>query len=130
MSPDLTHVEFANENESFANTIKSDFEDENNWVITVRFYSLLHYVEERLQSHGYNSRSHRDRKENIRNCRYIDNKVRKYYRRLEDVSRDARYECILMDDEDVEMSAETLEQCKDALGFGDEEGGSIHKYST
>lgn len=125
----MSNVDFARENENFAQEILSELEDRKNWVVTVRFYSLLHYVEERLQAHGYNSRSHEKRKDNIRDCRHVDNKVRKLYRRLEDVSRDARYECIRMGDDDVRKSEETLEEGKRILGFSAGSGGT-HKYST
>lgn len=128
MSSDITHREFAEENEEFAIDISSGFEDKSNWIITIRFYSLIHYVEERLKSYGYDSRSHDGRKDNIRNCRYIDNKMRKLYRRLEDISRDARYECIRMDEEDVEKSRETLEEGKEILGLNEDD--SDYKYNT
>lgn len=128
MSSEIGHVEFARENEEFADDIQSEFEDKNNWIVTVRFYSFIHYVEERLRSYEYDSRSHDMRKENIRNCKYIDNKVRNLYRRFEDVSRDARYECVRMDEEDVEMSEETLREGKEILGFDDDD--TSHKYSV
>ena len=135
MTPELGHVDLAEDNERFADLIRTqlssegfDVDNQNDWIVTVRFYSLLHYVEKRLQDYGYSSRSHDGRKENVLECRYIDNKVRKLYRRLEDVSRDARYECIRTSDEDVTKSESTLQEGKDVLGFNS--GSSSHKYST
>jgi GTP cyclohydrolase FolE2 len=128
MSREMSNVEFAKENETFAEDIGEHYDNKNNWIVTVRFYSLVHYVEETLSSHGYTSRSHDDREDNILNCRYVDDKVRKLYRRLYDVSRDARYECVRLNDEDVKMSKETLEEGKNILGYSD--GGSTHKYSV
>ena len=128
MSGDMRNVEFARENEGFADEIEGSFENRENWTVTIRFYSLLHYIEETLSSHGYNSRSHDDREENILNCRYVDNRVRKLYRRLYDVSRDARYECVRLNNEDLRMSKETLEEGKEILGYSDDD--STHKYSV
>lgn len=127
MSSSMDHVDFARINERFVDTIPEGNIPENNWIITIRFYIYLHYVEERLKSHNYNSRSHRDRDKNIRSCKYIDNEARKIYRKLEDVSRDARYECIEMEDRDVRESESALNKGKQILGF-DRSGGS-HKYS-
>lgn len=124
----MSNVEFARNNEDFAGEVYQQHENQNNWVVTIRFYSLLHYVEQKLQSHNYNSETHGDRKENIRNCKHVDNRVRNLYRRLEDISRDARYECIEMQEQDVEMSEETLNEAKEVLGFTS--GGGSTKYST
>lgn len=130
MSTGMDNIELARNNEDFADDVLSDYNNQNNWVITIRFYSFLHYVEERLNSHGYSSNSHKDRKNNIRNCRPIDDKVRKIYRFLEDISRDARYECIHMTKEDVEKSGEKLEEGKNILGFHSGDSNTTTKYST
>ena len=124
----MNNIDFAEENETFAEEIMSQFEDKTNWVVTVRFYSLVHYVEERLTDYSYNSNNHSDRKDNIRDCQYIDNSVRRKYRLLEDLSRDARYECIRMNDDDVTKSGEVLEEGKNLLGFSS--GSSSTKYSV
>jgi len=128
MSNDMSNVEFARNNEAFAQTISEDYPKQPNWVVTVRFYSLLHYVEQTLNRYGYNSKSHHDRKEKIRECRQIDDRMRKLYRRLEDLSKMARYDCIEMDNEDLEKSLQTLENGKEVLGYSAGGGGS--KYST
>ena len=127
MAPDISNVDFARENEEFADDIEENRE-RNNWVVTVRFYSLLHYIEERLQRCGYNSRSHADREDKILRCNSMDNDVYDLYRFLQDMSRDARYECIRMGDDDVAMSHEKLEEGKAMLGFI--HGGGSTKYSV
>lgn len=128
MPEGMENVEFARENEDFADDLDLSENPSKNWVVIVRFYSYLHYVEEYLQMYNYNSRSHNDRRENIRNCPHIDNKARKIYRLLEDISRDARYECIRMTEDDVQKSKENLDEGKDVLGFSG--GATNHKYST
>jgi CRISPR/Cas system CSM-associated protein Csm4 (group 5 of RAMP superfamily) len=128
MGLDKSNVDFARENEAFAEDIFSEYDNQSNWVVTIRFYSLLHYVEETLQLHNYSSKSHGDRKNKIRRCKYIDNKVYSIYRTLEDLSKDARYECIEMEAEDVEKSEEKLNEGKTVLGYSD--FNSDTKYSV
>ena len=130
MTPDMENIEFAQNNQDFADDILSDFPDQKNWVVTVRFYSFIHYVEEKLKIHDISSNTHQERKDNIRNCRGIDNRARNIYRMLEDLSRDARYECKKMDDNEVEKTEEKLEEGKNVLGFTGESSGSDTKYST
>lgn len=129
MSGDFEHIDFARNNEDFAEEIVTDISNQNNWVVIVRFYSYLHYVEERLTSEGLTSDSHHDRKKNILRCKAIDNKARNIYRFLEDISRDARYECMSMSDDDVASSLAKLEEGKSVLGFSDQGGGST-KYTV
>lgn len=127
MSQDMTNVEFARENEEFADDIQES-RDRNNWVVTIRFYSLLHYIEGQLDACGYDSINHDDREDNILNCKMMDNQVYKLYKFFRDTSRDARYECIRMTEEDVTESEEKLEKGKELLGF--DSGGGSTKYST
>lgn len=126
----MSHGEFARENEEFADEVESKHSDRKNWVVTIRFYSYVHYVEEVLQSHDYNSKSHRDRKKNIRNCKYVDNQAYRVYRWFEDISQLARYECVRMDSEKVTESEDYLSRGKGILGFGGSGSGGSHKYST
>lgn len=126
----MENVDFARNNEEFAENIASDYPGQQNWVVTVRFYSYLHYVEERLQSCGYSSDTHKDRKENIRNCNAVDNKARKIYRFLEDISRDARYECHRMTEQEANKAKEKLEEGKDILGYSAGGADTDTKYST
>jgi len=123
------HVEFARLNEGFASDLYDDpnYQDRKNWMVTVRFYSLLHYVEQRLVMEGYDSKSHHDRKENIRECASVENVIYNRYRELEDLSRDARYECHWMTDEDVQRAGRVLERAKDELGFGSGSGSAKYE---
>lgn len=123
----MDNIDFAQNNEVFSDTILEDHPDQKNWVVTIRFYSYIHYVEEKLKMHGYSSTSHDNRKDNIRNCAQVDNRARSIYRKLEDISRDARYECIKMTDDDVEESESKLEEGKNVLGFVN--GGDSTKYT-
>lgn len=125
---DFSHISGARENEQFADSLNPSEDNHRNWIVIVRFYSFLHYVEERLESEGYNSKKHAERMENIRRCPSIDNKAYNIYRTLYDLSRDSRYECIRMGDSEVNESENRLEDGKEVLGFTN--NGSSHKYST
>lgn len=125
---DFTHKSGAQENEAFASSLDEDVPVERNWIVTVRFYSLLHYVDIMLKKHGYMPEKHGERFKNIEQCQAIDPQVYKKYKTLFDLSRDARYERIRMDTTDVAQSAKVLEEGKELLGFGSTDG--THKYST
>lgn len=127
MTSDMSHVEFARSTDELSEDFQDSFQDQNNWTVTLHFYSYLHYVEERLQSHGYASKSHTNRQENIQACKHIDREGYKIYRALYDTSRDARYECIEIEDDKVDKCREKLERGKEVLGFTD--GGGSTKYS-
>lgn len=124
---DFSHAEGAKENEDFADTLDPSEMEHKNWIVIVRFYSYLHYVEERLQSEGYDSDRHKERMENIRRCPSIDNKAYNVYRTLYDLSRDARYECMRMECNEINMSESRLEDGKQILGFTTDDGST--KYS-
>lgn len=127
MSPDMSHADFARNNDDFAEDLRGDYPDQNNWVVTVHFYSFLHYVEERLKSYDFSASKHSDREKNIRDCRYIDNRAYNIYRTLYDISRDARYECHEIESDTVEDCRDKLEEGKEVLGYS--AGGSTTKYS-
>lgn len=125
---DFTNVKGARENEKVAEKLAVTNEEDRNWIVTVRFYSFLHYVEERLQANGYDSNTHGDRMDNIRKCPSIDNYAYNLYKTLYDLSRDARYECLRMGESEVKESKKRLKKGKEILGFT--HGGDSHKYST
>lgn len=125
---DFSNASGARENEEFADELNPNEGVERNWIVTIRFYSLLHYTEEILKREGYNSQSHDERENNILSCRKTDNTVYKAYRKLLDLSRDARYECLRMGQPELQESEDTLEDGKQALGF--QTNGGSTKYST
>lgn len=127
---DMENIEFARNNEQFADDISEDYPNQKNWIVTIRFYSFIHFVEERLKSYDYYSKTHDERKDNIRSCKDISDEAYHIYRFLEDISRDARYECIAMTDEDASKACEKLEKGKRVLGFPSGSSGSSYKYST
>jgi hypothetical protein len=128
MTSDTSHVDFARNNDELSEEFRESFKDQNNWTVTMHFYTYLHYVEQVLENQGYTSKSHKTREDNIKTCSYIDREGYKIYRSLYDTSRDARYECIEIEDSSVDECRDRLDKGKEVLGFT-EDGGST-KYST
>jgi len=128
MAPDMSHVEFARNNEDLAEDFRDTFSNQNNWVVIMHFYSYLHYAEEVLERCGYSQKSHKERKNNLDDCSQIDRKGYKIYRFLYDTSRDARYECLEIEDESVDTCREKLMEGKEILGFTT--GGGSTKYNV
>ena len=125
---DFSHTFGARENEQFAASLDKSQDAQRNWIVTIRFYSLLHYVEERLEAENYGANTHRDRRNNIKKCPALDDKIYIIYRFLEDLSRDSRYRCIRMDDEEVDEAEKRLENAKEIMGFSHD--SETTKYST
>ncbi len=126
-----TNIDLAQENESFADELNKDGNyNREDWVITIRFYSLVHFVEHRLSRNGYISESHHERLDNIRDCTAIDSIIYNRYRTLLDLSRDARYECKRMAETEVKESKKVLNDAKTELGFSMDGSGGNTKYST
>ncbi|WP_128904790.1 hypothetical protein [Halorubrum amylolyticum] len=125
---DFSHISGARENEELADSLDSSEPENRNWIVTIRFYSYVHYIEEILESYNYSSNTHKERKDNIERCNGIDRTAYKIYRFLEDISRDARYECIRMGESELTKTEEKLSRGKEALGIVG--SGGDHKYST
>lgn len=124
---DFSHISGARENEELADSLDSSEPENRNWIVTIRFYSYVHYIEEILESHDFSSNTHKERKDNIKECNGMDRTAYKIYRFLEDLSRDARYECIRMDEDDLTVSERKLDTGKETLGIVG--GGGSTKYS-
>ena len=126
---DFSNVEVARENEELAASMDPSRGDHRNWIVTIRFYSFLHYTEQRLTAEKYDSDNHKERMDNIQRCPALEDYLYNIYRSLYDLSRDSRYECERMNEEEVTKSEERLERGKELLGFN-QTSGSSHKYST
>lgn len=125
---DFSHISGARENEELANSLDVSEPENRNWIVTIRFYSYVHYIEQILESYNYSSNTHIERKDNIEKCNGTDQTAYKIYRFLEDLSRDARYECIRMGTEELDITKKKLKSGKKSLGFVGSSGN--HKYST
>lgn len=126
---DLSHVEAAGENEALAASLDRAVGAHRNWIVTIRFYALLHYVDARLIEYGYKPEKHHERGDAIRDCDYLDAALYKVYRMLYDLSEDARYKCVRMSTEDVRVSNRQLERGKKLAGFDHGDDGTT-KYSV
>lgn len=93
----LRHLDQANHNEEFSATISASYAD---WGITVRFYAAAHLVRAWLRGRRAPDsllRSHVDIEGELLKFRF-DRGAHRAYRKLSDLSREARYDCILPTD--------------------------------
>lgn len=111
------HENQAQKNEEFSEKIKINHQDYEDWLITVRFYSFVHYIQCRIAQEGKSTYSHKQRKKQIKNLPNIPIILYKTYRRFEDLSRDVRYDCISVKKSDIEDSKKWLKKAKKNLGF-------------
>lgn len=118
MPKSAEHEQQAEKNEELSEELLNEYSDYDDWVITTRFYTAIHFIESELTKRGYNSGTHRERKENIKDSNLPDNiMVYKEYRNLEDLSRDTRYECVSVTSGDLNGSERSLNLIKKKLGF-------------
>lgn len=111
------HERQAQKNETLAERLDTQFNQYEDWVVTTMFYSALHYVECELTKHGMSASNHGERQRKINQCKQIPGDVYRLYRTLEDLSRDARYECVSISAIDVLESHTKLDRIKDFLGY-------------
>jgi uncharacterized protein (UPF0332 family) len=95
----LEHIAIAERNEAFASTVAKTTYYE--WAITIFFYSALHYVDAILAVSGINPENHTSRGDAI-GVNQTLLQVRKEYRRLETLSRNARYRALKIDSGDLQ----------------------------
>jgi hypothetical protein len=107
----------AKKNEELADLLNKTYSNYSDWVVIVRFYSALQYVEHELMSHGMSAGSHEDRQNKISNCGAMDRSVYKRYRYLQDLSEKARYYCKKFDRSAVTQSESILIEIKVKLNF-------------
>lgn len=108
------HLYKAAQNEAFADNIKLDSDCSIGWAVTVIFYSALHYIEAYFVTYrkGYNN--HYSRSSAIQN----DPRIRSLYddyRKLEDLSREARYDAASFNKGDLVSAKEFKENIRQAV---------------
>jgi len=105
------HIERAQDNEVFAGSIKLSGPNDFAWRVTVTFYAAVHYVQAYLSSYGKYPIVHSARDSAVQRDRHLK-KIYQDYRDLKDKSRDARYECSVMDQRDADDMDECLASVK------------------
>ena len=104
------HLSWARQNETFADTLDADTQVEANWAVTALFYAAVHYVNAYLVSRGLARQDHAVREASMRQP-FFD-PVRTKYKRLKDMSREARYEIAPYCQRDVERAKGLLNEIK------------------
>ena len=85
-----------------------------DWLVTMHFYILVAYVNALAAARGRRLVDHPQRAEWIRSQPDLSGIIRQY-RRVEDLSRDARYEGRSFDDRDFEELHEDFRSVRDAV---------------
>lgn len=123
---DLSNVDIARENEQVADYLDEGTGSHRNWIVTINFYSVLHYVEQVLQDEGFSSVDHDDREDNILRCQRLEDEQFTIYKNLRTLSSLSRYECYRMGQEELEVAERALERTKEITAF--DMGGGSSKY--
>ena len=105
------HLEKVAENLAFLASIHENTRGAFCWSITVLFYTALHYIEAYFASHDKGFTNHASRGIEIRRDPRIKS-IYRTYRKLEDLSREARYDASAMKQEDVERAKTRFEHVR------------------
>lgn len=110
------HEDKAQENEELANNLESDtnYSDINDWIVTILFYTAVHFVEAELADINIHSNDHQDRRENI--GRHLSS-LYSDYKTLKQRSENARYQCKIMTSRLLSDSKDDLNSIKSSLGI-------------
>jgi hypothetical protein len=110
------HLTRAKENEKLARTLGTASGVAVDWAVTMLFYAALHFIDGYLAGKAFKPLNHKQRDEEIENNGSLTD-IYKHYRRLKDMSREARYNIASFADRDLEIAAERLRYIKAHLGF-------------
>jgi hypothetical protein len=99
------HLSKARNNKEFADSIKLENSTRVGWVLTVLFYSALHYIEAYNAQFNYHCRNHQDLHDNIvRNP--VLTAISYDYSDLETFSWNARYRAVRYGHKEIEDALE------------------------
>jgi len=87
------HIDWAIHNRDFWASIDLDSSPFTDWAVIGMFYESLHWVEAFLDTKGYHSQKHVERKTNMMSYKSELRPIWNNYIKLETDSRNARYEC-------------------------------------
>lgn len=110
------HLDQARHNRDFFETL--DLNTYGDWATTVIFYEAIQYIDAHLaDSYAEHPRTYGDYRwaQSGERDGYIQNYMRTIwpdYRELKDASRDARYECVIFSQDEVEEHLALLENIR------------------
>lgn len=108
------YLEQAKRNECLASKISDEIEKSDQWVVIIRFYSALHYLENQVIPKGGTS-SHDQRHNYVED--HYSRKAYRSWRFLHNQSEQARYNCKPISSEIKNESLTRLQTFKKELGF-------------
>jgi hypothetical protein len=109
------HLKRAQENEKLATALKKLRSPSGiDWAITVLFYSALHYIDAFLAGKNCHPLTHDNRNDEIEANGCLS-EISNDYRRLEDMSREARYNVAEYPAEKFEIAKRRFDRIKDHI---------------
>ncbi len=104
------HQQQADRNRAFLDEMPEGYPE---WVVTALFYSGLHLLEACLAQQGTHSANHAERASNLRRLRsapsFQQRRLFDKYQDLYELSRQARYDCVQVDPQDLADARASLE---------------------
>jgi len=110
----LEHVTQAKHNEIFASSFDISSTPYRDWIITGLFYSAVHYIEAALDKFGKHSQIHSQRN-TFMQTHLKNNDIFDDHRDLYEFSRNARYNCKIMTEDDIQECKDTLNDLKQKI---------------
>ena len=110
MPQPIEHIDWADRNEEFAKSFYLDDQLEINWAITLLFYSALHYADAYIVARGRPRYDHASRERSMHDV-FFD-PIRTDYKRLKDLSREARYNIAPLTKQDFAIADAALQRIK------------------
>lgn len=102
------HLQKAKHNEKLAVVLQPEYKD---WCVTAIFYAALHYVDMHLASEGTHPTSH-DKRNPLIAKHYLLREIWSPYRKLNILSRNARYYAAPIVDADINNARTWLDAIK------------------
>jgi hypothetical protein len=105
------HLARAEENEKLAEVLNKNVGVCLDWGITIIFYAALHYIQAYLAGKNFRPLTHKQRDDEIENNGSLA-PIFSDYRRLKDLSRDARYDVPNFNIQKFNLAKEKLAKIK------------------
>lgn len=108
------HLARAEENESLAWSLDQESEVCRDWAVTMFFYAALHYIDAFLAGKGLHPLNHKHRDGEIERNGSIS-EIWPDYRRLKDLSTQARYDIACHSPDKVRVASEKLKRIEEFI---------------
>lgn len=106
------HLAKYKKNKALANSELISKEENNDWKVTMIYYTALHIVDSYLANSNTHPKSHEVRKKVMACNKYLENII-DTYNLLEAKSRKSRYDCLIIKSKDVKKSLDLLNRIEE-----------------